>query len=209
MRTRTAIVLALLVLAATGCSGPQVEEGDAVPTPAPTPAPTPTPTPTPIGEEQPASFRFVAPTTCGELLPSSRLEAFAADGLELLGGPGGVYGTEYFAEPTPEERVGGITCVWGDETRVQTTLTISAAPLDAATRARIVDDLVAQGLNEVQVGSAIGYGVAGDEVSAACVLNVIRTDSWISVLGAIGGEDNFMRATSLAEEVRSQVYLPD
>lgn len=203
MSTRPAAVLALLVLAVTGCSGPQVEEGDSVPTA----TAEPTPTTTPAGEEAPVSYRFVAPTACDELLPASRLDAFASDGLELLGGPGGVYGTSYFAEPTPEERAGGLTCVWGDEDRVQTTLTISVAPLDAATRAHVVEDLLAQGLNEAQIGTAISYGEVGDEVSAPSVLNVIRTDSWISVIGAVGGEDNFMRATQLAEEVASEVYV--
>lgn len=203
MPTRSAAVLALLVLAIAGCSGPQVEEGVAVPTE----TPEPTPTAPPVTGEQPVSYRFVAPTTCEELLPASRLDAFAADGLELLGGPGGVYGTDYFAEPTPEEQVGGITCVWGDEQRPQTTLTISVAALSAATRAQVVADLVAQGLNEAQIGNAISYGVVGDDVSAPCVLNLVRTESWISVLGALGGEDNFMHATQLAEEVRSQVYV--
>lgn len=204
MRAAVLVPIALLGAALTGCAGAAPEEGDATPPPSPTPLATQTAPPV----QQPASLRFVAPTACEAILVPDRLERFAGDGLELLGGPGGRYGTEYFAEPTPEERVGGITCVWGDESQPATTITVSVAPLTAAVRATVVNDLLAQGLNETQVGNAIGFGEIGDEVSAPCVLNVLRTDSWISVIEALGGEQRFMEATEIAEEVASLVYVP-
>lgn len=205
MRPRSAVPVALLVLGLAGCAGGPAEEGDAHPpaTPEPTATQEPAAAPTPQGRP-----RFTAPTACDAILAPGRLAGFADDGLELLGGPGGRYGTEYFAEPTPEERVGGLTCVWGDEARPGTTLTVSVAPLDVDTRRAVVDDLLAQGLNELQTGNAISYGEVGDEVSAPCVLNVIRTDSWISVIRALGGESSFMEATRIADEVASLVYLP-
>lgn len=195
--------LALLVTVLTGCAGGPPEEGDVAPPPSPTPEATETAPP----PAQPASFRFVAPTSCDAILSADRLERFQGDGLDLLGGPGGRYGTDYFAEPTPEEQVGGITCVWGDESQPATTITVSVAPLSAAVRATVVEDLIAQGLNETQVGNAIGFGEVGDEVSAPCVLNVLRTDSWISVIEALGGEQRFLDATEIAEEVASLVYV--
>jgi hypothetical protein len=189
----------LLLLA--GCAGPGP---DASPTGGPSDSASPSPTPT----EPPIELVFTMPTDCAAILPAGRQAAFAAEGRELLGGPGGRYEGDYFLEPTPEENVGGISCVWGDESDPQSTIIISVAPVNVGNRASIVGDLIAQGLNEVLLDDALTYGQIGDEASAPAILNVLRDDSWISVIDALGGDTRFDRATELVDEVAAEVYDP-
>jgi hypothetical protein len=173
---------------------------------APTASETSTPAPAPTETEAPAPTVFQLPADCTTVLPETRQQAFAADGIDLLGGPGGMY-PDYYADPTPEEQAGGISCVWGDEDAPETTLTVSIAPLSGDTRGLIVDDLIAQGLNEAEVDGGISYAQIGDDNSAPAVLNILRADSWISVVQATGGEDAFNQAVQLADEAAGQAYV--
>jgi hypothetical protein len=202
MRQRTAVGAVILTVALlAGCT----------PTPAgddETGAPEPEGTPTPIATEAPQTVReFAMPERCTDIVTAETAARFASDGLDLLGGPDGEYGENYFGDPTPEERAGGITCVWGDESAPATTVIVSVAPVTAATRAGIVSALIESGLIESQIEGAISYARIGDEVSAPGELHVIRTDSWISVVEAVGGEDRFQHATELVDEVTAQVYV--
>jgi hypothetical protein len=190
------LVAAALVL--TACAGPS---GTATDAPAASDSATPTETPT----QAPANLKFTMPTDCKSMLPDSRIASFDQQHLDLLGGPGGKY-PNYYADPTPEEQAGGISCVWGDETVPESTIEISVAPLSSATRGGIIDNLVSQGLNEAKLDGGISYAQIGDETSAPAVLNVIRNDSWVSVLEALGGEAFFDEATQIEAEVAAQVY---
>ncbi|HWM34452.1 MAG TPA: hypothetical protein VNR36_09480 [Pseudolysinimonas sp.] len=201
MTQRMAIIPVVLAvgIALAGCSGaPEAE---------PTGIETSTPAPEPTETGGPVVLSFRLPADCTGLLPASRRQSFESQGIELLGGPGGKY-PDYYADPTPEERAGGISCVWGDEDDVQSTLTVSAAPLSIDTRGPIIDELIAQGLNEAVVDDGISYAQIGDENSAPAVLNIIRDDSWISVIQATGGEKYFDLAVELAGEAAAQVYVP-
>lgn len=197
-----AAVIVLLLLA--GCApAPDDNNGrDPVETPDSTPTSSAEPT-----EPSAAPRTFRMPQTCAQLVTSQTAAAFASAGLDLLGGPEGLYGEHYFGDPTPEERAGGITCVWGDEADAASTVIVSVAPVSAATRSGIVSSLVASGLIESQIDGAISYARIGDEVSAPGELHVIRNDSWISVIEALGGEDRFQHATELVDEVTEQVYV--
>ena len=104
----------------------------------------PEPTDTPI------VAAFTMPDDCASMLPQARIDSFEAQGLILLGGPGGVYGEDYLLDPTPEEAAGGISCIWGDELVPESTVTISVAPLRADTRAGIVEELIGEGLTETR-----------------------------------------------------------
>ncbi|MEO8529019.1 MAG: hypothetical protein ABI435_08065, partial [Pseudolysinimonas sp.] len=131
--TLVAVALTVSAFALAGLTGcvPTVTDK---PTATPTAEQTPDATPTPTSE----SRTFVMPTACADILSPATIAGFEADGLALLGGPGGKYGGDYFSDDTPEERAGGITCVWGDEARPETTFTISVAPVTTATRSGIV-----------------------------------------------------------------------
>jgi len=202
MRIRSAATAALLALVLlAGCTPAPAGE------PTEEPEATPAPTATTPATQAPTARAFAQPDRCADLLTADTAAAFAADGLELLGGPEGRYGQEYFAEPTPEERAGGISCVWGDEADVASTVIVSVAPVTTATRSGIVSALIAAGLNESQIEGAISYARIGDDVSSPAELHVIRADSWISVLEALGGESRFQHATELVDEVTAQVYV--
>jgi hypothetical protein len=202
MRTRIFAFLPVagavaLVLALTGCG--------ATPPAAPSEQAPGTPTPTATATDAPSARVFTMPDDCTGLLPDGRQQAFADQKLTLLGGPGGKY-PQYYADPTPEEQVGGISCIWGNEDVPGSTVTVSVAPLTTATRSNVVDGLVAQGLNEAVVDDGISYAQLGDETSAPAVLNILRDESWISVIEAVGGEAFFDEAVELANEAAAQVY---
>ncbi len=199
-RIAGALVAASLALPLAGCV-------DDAPTAAPTPSPTTTPTPTPTGTASATEFTFVMPDDCESALPAARLDAFEADGLSLLGGPGGKYGEHYLADPTPEENAGGITCIWGDATTDASSITVSIAPL-GATRPAIVQSLLDQGLNEAIDGDLTLYAVQGDEEDAPAILNVLRPDSWISVIQTVGGPASFDEAITVADEAAAMAYVP-
>lgn len=201
MRIGTAVggsTLALVLLA--GCTPVPAGGGDE-------PTPSTDPTPSDIATPESASPIFVLPELCADILTVETAADFAADGLDLLGGPDGVYGENYFGDPTPEERAGGITCVWGDEAVPATTVIVSVAPITTATRSGIVSALIASGLVESQIEGGLTYARIGDDVSAPAELHVIRSESWISVIEAVGGEARFQHATELIDEVTEQVYL--
>lgn len=171
----------------------------------------PTPTPTPTVEEttapEPENLVFSMPVDCTTILPQSRLDAFAAQSLQLLGGPGSVYGDDYFFEPTPEQSVGGISCVFAQDGVDQSSILISVAPVSTANRGTIIADLTAQGLNEATTPEgALTYSQQGDEGLAPAIYNVVTQSSWISVISGLGGPAFFDEAVTLADEVTAEVY---
>ena len=200
MRTKNIVILPIALLVAFSLAA-CVGEPEAGPTDEPTESATPTPEPTEAASER----TFTMPADCLGILPQSRQDAFAAQNLVLLGGPGGQF-PQYYADPTPEEQVGGISCIWGDEDVPESTITVSVAPLSTATRGSVVDNLIGQGLNEATLDDGISYAQLGDENSAPAILNIIRDDSWVSIIEALGGEAFFDEAVELAGEVADQVY---
>jgi hypothetical protein len=189
----------VLVLPLAGCSN----DGDAdVLTPPDKPTPVETPTATPSA----ADLTFTMPEECATVVPQARLDAFEASGLVLLGGPDGKYGDDYLADATPEQQAGGISCIWGFADSEVSSVTISIAPLSPATRPDIVDSFAAQGLNEDLVDGAATFGVQGDKQLNPAVYNVLRAESWISVIETIGGPDAYTEAVAIADEIHSQVY---
>lgn len=203
MRIRHGVMIAAVALALLAGCTPAPASGDDDETGTPAADPTPTATAT----TSPAAQVFRMPQTCVQVLTAETQGAFDAAGLDLLGGPDGKYGENYFGDPTPEERAGGITCVWGEEDVVATTVIVSVAPITTANRAGIVSALIANGLIESQIDGGLTYARIGDDMSAPAELHVIRNDSWISVIQALGGEARFQQATELVDEATAQVYV--
>ena len=204
MRRRTGLwwaALAMTALLLSGCTPTPAggDETDAPETEQTSPPGTPS--------AAPAVPVFQMPTQCSQIITSATASRFAAEGRVLLGGPGGLYGENYFGDDTAEEQAGGISCVWGDEDDVASTVVVSVAPITTASRSAIVRELVERGLIESQIEGALTYSQIGDETSAQAILNVIRAESWISVIEAVGGEDRFQQATELVDEVTERVYV--
>lgn len=194
-------VAVLAILGVSGCAQ-DAARTPVVPTVTSEPTPTESASPEPTAEP----LEFTQPRACLELLPPSRLDAFADDQLDLLGGPGGVYGREYFSDATPEEAEGGISCVWGSETMQTRQIVISVAPVNPENRLRITDAFSAQGLNESRLDDTTTYGRQGDREIAPSVLNIVRDDSWISVVTSPGGQEAYTEAQAIAAEVVANVY---
>ena len=198
MRAGYSLIAVALLLA--GCA-PQTSAADPSATPT-SGEPTPTETAAP-------TVAFSMPTECAQILPEARVEAWLSDDIVLLGGPGGKYGDEYLADPSPEQQLGGITCIWGPNDSENSSVTVSVAPLSAATRTDVVTDLVVtQGLNEEAFQGATIYWQQGDTELEPAILNVLRAESWISVIVTIGGEDSYADAEDIADEVFALVYQP-
>lgn len=196
MRAGYSLVAVLLVL--TACA-PQPSTGE--PSASPTAS---APTPSATAEPVPV---FEMPTLCSQVVLLARTAAWSDDDIVLLGGPDGKYGDDYLAEPTPEQQLGGITCIWGPNESENSSVTVSVAPLSAATRDEVVDDLaITQGLNEENFDDATIYWQQGDTELEPAILNVLRVDSWISVIMTIGGPDSYAEAEDIADEVYALVY---
>ncbi|MCU1543530.1 MAG: hypothetical protein JWM50_1395 [Microbacteriaceae bacterium] len=171
-----------------------------------TPPDKPTPVETPSASPGASDLSFTMPEECATIVPRARLDAFAASGLVLLGGPDGKYGNDYLADATPEEQAGGISCIWGFADSEVSSVTISVAPLSPATRPDVVDSFSEQGLNEDVVDGAATFGVQGDKQLNPAVFNVLRAESWISVIETIGGPVAYTEAVAIAGEIYSTVY---
>lgn len=199
MRARYSLVAIALVL--VGCATDRTAE---------TPTPTAhTPTASASAEAKPVAETFTMPTLCSQILPTSRVDAWLGESIALLGGPDGKYGDDYLAEPSPEQELGGITCIWGPSDSENSSVTISVAPLGAGTRAAVVKDLaINQGLNEEVLTEVTLYWQHGDTELEPAILNVLRPESWISVIQTLGGLPSFAEAEDLADEVHGLVYRP-
>ena len=203
LRHRVLSGAAALVLVAglSACAAEEepLEEPEVVPTETSEPEPEPT--------TEPEPEVFTLPSDCSEIFPQERLDNFEGQNLVLRGGPGSTEGNDVFADPTPEQRVGGISCIWANPDGEIADLLISVAPLTPTTRASVVDDLNAQGLNESTLeDGAITYGLLGDEQGAPAIYNEVRADSWISVISAFGGQVFYDEAVIFVEEIRGEVY---
>lgn len=196
MRAGCSLIAIALVLVGCASNSPTGDPS------APPTSTTPTPTETAV-----ASVSFAMPGACAEILPASRTDDWLSDDVILLGGPDGKYGDEYLADPSPEQQLGGITCIWGPSDSENSSVTVSVAPLSAATRKDVVTDLVVtQGLNEETFDGATIYWQQGDTELEPAILNVLRADSWISVIVTVGGEDSYDDAEDIADEVFALVY---
>lgn len=193
-------VLAIIAGLSACAPAAESEEPVAEPSTSATPEPVETPTAEPEPEAQPRVFTM--PIDCTGILPPERVTALTEQDLALVGGPGSLYGDEYFFRATPEQLAGGISCVWAPEGDDFANILISAAPLTTATRGQIITDLSAQGLNEVILeDGSLTYGVVGDEAGAGAQFNLLTDDAWVSVINSYGGDVFFDEAVVLANEV--------
>jgi hypothetical protein len=199
MRVTAIISATLLGVLLAGCT--QQQAPDAGPSSNPSVQPSASETAA-AGDEA-----FTLPTACVDILPASRLAEFEAAGDVLLGGPGGIYGDEYLLDPSPEQRAGGITCIWGSPETEISSVTVSVAPLADDTREAIVTDLsVTQGLNESVGETVTYYWKLGDRDDHPAILNALAPDSWISIIYTVGGIDSYTQAEKIAAEVHELVY---
>lgn len=154
-----------------------------------------------VEEEEPREFTL--PDSCRSILPDPAIERLTSGEVDLLRGPGsGSTETVYPAGPSPQEERGGISCLFGniEETR---TYTVSVAPMTQATRAEVIDGLLAQQLNPGQtLDGALTYWIQGDQENVPAIYNAVYPDSWYEVLIFPGGRIAYEEAESMVSQMR-------
>ena len=167
----------------------------------------------PAGEDTAAEVEvvelvFTPPTDCTALLPESAVAGLAAEGIELVKGPGSPSTEPIFVESqTPEEQVGGISCLYsipGDE-ETGIYIILSVAPVSEDARPGVISGLLAQNLNVGQsTDGALTYWIWGDEVIVPALHNTLYQDSWYSALLQPGGRAAYDKGVALVEGMRKQ-----
>ena len=165
-----------------------------------------------------AAVTFIQPTDCTQLLPASSVAELADEGTVLLRGLGSGNPEPIFAEgQTPEELVGGISCLYGppsqddseaesndSEAEINVSIIVSVAPVDEAVRPQIISDLISQKLNIGQTNDgAATYWIWGDDANVPALHNTLYQDSWYSALIAPGGRSGYEKGAALVVAMRS------
>jgi hypothetical protein len=160
-----------------------------------------------IEEEAPQELAYRAPADCTTLLDDAGLALLGAQGIELTAGPGSPSNDPIYVEgQTPEELVGGLSCLYAIPGEVDTGINIilGTAAIDTAIRPTVIDDLLAQQLNVGQTADgALTYWKWGDEVIVPAIHNALYTDSWYSALIQPGGRESYDLGVALVQAMRT------
>ena len=154
--------------------------------------------------EAPVELVFTLPTSCRDIVPQDAFDSLTSGDIGLLRGPGsGSVEGVYLEGQSPQEERGGISCLFGnaDET---ITYTISVAPMTQATRAEVIDGLLAQKLNPGQtLDGGLTYWIQGDQETVPAIYNALYDDAWYEVLIFPGGRLAYEECEALVTMMRS------
>ena len=160
-----------------------------------------------IEEEAPVELTYSRPSDCTALLNDAGAALLEAQGVELIAGPGSPSNDPIYVEgQTPEELVGGLSCLYAIPGEVDTGINIilGTALMDDAIRPTVIDDLLAQQLNVGQTADgALTYWKWGDEVIVPAIHNSLYADSWYSALIQPGGRESYDLGVALVQEMRT------
>ena len=161
-----------------------------------------------VEEQAPATMVFSRPTDCASLLTTDGLALLTPSGIELIAGPGSPSNDPIYVEgQTPEELIGGLSCLYAVPGEADTGINIilGTAALDAAIRPTVIEDLLAQQLNVGQTtDGALTYWKWGDDVIVPAIHNSLYNDSWYSALIQPGGRQSYDLGVALVQEMRTQ-----
>ena len=160
-----------------------------------------------VEEEAPVKLTYSRPSDCTALLNDTGAALLEAQGVELIAGPGSPSNDPIYVEgQTPEELVGGLSCLYAIPGEVDTGINIilGTALVDDAIRPTVIDDLLAQQLNVGQTADgALTYWKWGDEVIVPAIHNSLYADSWYSALIQPGGRESYDLGVALVQEMRT------
>lgn len=160
-----------------------------------------------VEEEAPVELTYSRPSDCTALLNDTGAALLEAQGVELIAGPGSPSNDPIYVEgQTPEELVGGLSCLYAIPGEVDTGINIilGTALVDDAIRPTVIDDLLAQQLNVGQTADgALTYWKWGDEVIVPAIHNSLYADSWYSALIQPGGRESYDLGVALVQEMRT------
>ncbi|KGA06096.1 MAG: hypothetical protein K9G08_02215 [Pontimonas sp.] len=197
---RAAALAGFLVFSLSACSTSQGDGADQVTTDDEVAAET--------EQAEVVQLSFSPPADCTTLLPESAIAGLAAEGIELVKGPGSSSTEPIFVEGnTPEELVGGISCLYSvpGEEEAAVSILLSVAPVTEAARPGVINDLLAQNLNVGQSrDGALTYWIWGDDFNVPALHNNLYPDSWYSALLQPGGRAAYDKGVGLLEGMRQQ-----
>jgi hypothetical protein len=152
---------------------------------------------------------FVAPIDCTAILPESVIVALRDEGIELVRGPGSPSSEAIYIEgQTPEELIGGLSCLFAppDDEETGVNIVLSVAAIDESVRPGIINDFLNEGLNVGQTtdGTGLTYWRWGDDVNVTALHNAVYQDSWYSALIQPGGRSAYDRGVSFVDSMRIQ-----
>jgi hypothetical protein len=160
-----------------------------------------------VEEEAPVELTYSRPSDCTALLNDAGAALLEAQSVELIAGPGSPSNDPIYVEgQTPEELVGGLSCLYAIPGEVDTGINIilGTALVDDAIRPTVIDDLLAQQLNVGQTADgALTYWKWGDEVIVPAIHNSLYADSWYSALIQPGGRESYDLGVALVQEMRA------
>ncbi len=160
-----------------------------------------------VEEEAPVELTYSRPSDCTALLNDAGAALLEAQGVELTAGPGSPSNDPIYVEgQTPEELVGGLSCLYAIPGEVDTGINIilGTALVDDAIRPTVIDELLAQQLNVGQTADgALTYWKWGDEVIVPAIHNSLYADSWYSALIQPGGRESYDLGVALVQEMRT------
>lgn len=160
-----------------------------------------------VEEEAPVELTYSRPSDCTTLLNDAGAALLEAQNVELIAGPGSPSNDPIYVEgQTPEELVGGLSCLYAIPGEVDTGINIilGTALVDDAIRPTVIDDLLAQQLNVGQTADgALTYWKWGDEVIVPAIHNSLYADSWYSALIQPGGRESYDLGVALVQEMRT------
>lgn len=159
-------------------------------------------------DEAPEQLVFVLPTVCQDIFPAEVLDELVTGDIDLLRGPGsGSTDTVYPEGASPQEERGGISCLFGNPDETQT-FTVSVAPMTQASRAEVIDGLLAQQLNPGQTPDGVlTYWIQGDADTVPAIYNALYPDAWYEVLVFPGGRLAYERSVSLVADMRDHTTV--
>ena len=161
-----------------------------------------------VEEEVPTAVTFSRPSDCTSLLTDQGLALLTPRGIELVAGPGSTSNNPIYVEgQTPEELVGGLSCLYAVPGEEDTGINIilGTAALDAAIRPTVIEDLLDQQLNVGQTADgALTYWKWGDQVIVPAIHNSLYGDSWYSALIQPGGRQSYDLGVALVQAMRTQ-----
>jgi hypothetical protein len=159
-------------------------------------------------EEAPVALSFAPPSDCTTLLSDAGLALLDPLGIELVKGPGSPTNEPIYVEgQTPEELIGGLSCLFAipGEEDTGVNIVLSAAEVDASVRPAVVTALVDQRLNTgLTSDSAATYWRWGDDVNVTAIHNSLYPDSWYSALLQPGGRESYDLGVALVQSMRNQ-----
>jgi len=161
-----------------------------------------------VEEEASAEISYTRPSDCSALIGDAGLSLLTPRGIELIAGPGSPSNDPIYVEgQTPEELIGGLSCLYAVPGEVDTGINIilGTASVEAAIRPTVIDDLLAQQLNVGQTADgALTYWKWGDDVIVPAIHNSLYTDSWYSALIQPGGRESYDLGVALVQAMRTQ-----